>query len=137
MAVALIVLRAIRIARPEHQHERLVACLEHWQHHLGGDVGEIFLLHDISHQCARLCEVARIGIVARRVLARGCNQRQAGCFQCVLHRLRQRNALLAAGRIVDDDCCLACALGVIEHQGRAKFADSRGAKALVACDEKD
>ena len=43
-----IVLAAVGIARPEHQHERLVARLEHRQHDLGGDVGDIGLLRDIG-----------------------------------------------------------------------------------------
>ena len=46
-AVAGIVLAAVGIARPEHQHERLVARLEHRQHDLGRDVGHLGLLRDI------------------------------------------------------------------------------------------
>ena len=52
-AVALIVLAAVRIARPEHQHERLVARLEHRQHHFGRDVGEIGLLRGVGDGGAR------------------------------------------------------------------------------------
>lgn len=77
MAVALIVLCTIRIARPQHKHERLVARFEHWQHNLGSDVSEIFLLHNIGNQCAWLFESPRVGVVAWRVLAGGRDQRQA------------------------------------------------------------
>ena len=65
-AVALIVLRAVRIARPEHQHERLAAGLEHRQHDLGGDVGEIVLLHDIGDRRAGRRGVAGLAVVAAR-----------------------------------------------------------------------
>ena len=47
-AVAGIVLAAVGIARPEHQHERLVARLEHRQHDLGRDVGHVGLLRDVG-----------------------------------------------------------------------------------------
>ena len=65
-AVALVMLGAVGIARPEHQHERLVARLEHRQHHLGGDVGEIGLLRDIGDRGARRLGIARLAVVAAR-----------------------------------------------------------------------
>jgi hypothetical protein len=42
------VLAAVGIARPEHQHERLVARLEHRQHDLAGDVGHVGLLRTLA-----------------------------------------------------------------------------------------
>ena len=51
-AVALIMLRAIRIARPEHQRERLVALLEQRQDRPGRHVGEIVLLCNVRRQRA-------------------------------------------------------------------------------------
>lgn len=77
MAVTLVVLRAIGIARPEDQHKRLVSRFEHRQYDLRGDIREIFLLYDVGDQRARLFEISRIGIVARRVFAGRGRQRQA------------------------------------------------------------
>ena len=98
-AVAVIVLAAVGIARPEHQHERLVARLEHRQHHLGGDVGEIGLLGDVGDRGARRRGVAGLAVVA----ARGRRERKIGLGERVLHLVGQRHAGLAAGGIVDHD----------------------------------
>ena len=65
-AVALIVLAAVRIARPEHQHEWLVAILEHRQHDFRGHGREIVLLRDIGGERSRRCHVARLAVVAAR-----------------------------------------------------------------------
>ena len=100
-AVAGVVLAAVGIARPEHQHERLVARLEHRQHDLAGDVGHIGLLRDVGRGGARRLGVARLAVVA----ARRRRQRQIGLGQRVLHFVGQRNAVLAAGGIVDHDRC--------------------------------
>ncbi len=92
-AVAHVVLGAIGIARPEHQHERLGALLEHRQHNLAGNVGEIGLLCRIGHQGARRLGVAGLAVVA----ARGSRERKTGLGQRGLHLLGKRNAVLAAG----------------------------------------
>ncbi len=130
-AVAGIVLGAIGIARPENQHERLAARLEHRQHDLAGDVGEIGLLRDVGHRSARRLGVARLGIVA----AGGCRQRKVGLGERLLHFVRQRNAGLGAGGIIDHDRMQAGtvgAVGVVENQRRADLADRGGAEALGA-----
>ena len=75
-----IVLAAVRIARPEHQYERFVARLEHRQHDLGRDVGEIGLLRDVGDGGPR-----RLGHRPCLVAARGRRQRQIRLGQCVLH----------------------------------------------------
>ncbi len=130
-AVAGIVLAAIRVARPEHQHERLVARLEHRQHHLGGDVREIGLLRDVGDRRARRLGIARLGIVA--AWRRG--KRKAGLGQGVLHLVRQCDTVLAAGGIVEHHrmrAGLFSLVGVVELVGRADLADRGGAEALVA-----
>ena len=122
-AVGLEVLGAVGIARPEHQHERLVALLEHGQDRARGHGGEIVLLHDVGDGGA--------GVVAAGA-ARRRRERQAYRLEALGHLGRQRNALGAAGRVVDDDRLRAGALGVIENQGRTELADGGGAVALVA-----
>ena len=80
---------------------------------------------------ARRLGVAGLAVVAAR---RRC-QRKAGLGQRGLHFLRQRNAVLAAGGVVDHDRMQAVGaglVGVIEDQGRAELADRRRAEALVA-----
>src|SRR6266481_3067590 len=47
--IALIVLRAVRVARPKHQHERLSCGFKHRQYCLRRDVGEVGLLLNVSH----------------------------------------------------------------------------------------
>jgi len=92
-AVAHVVLGAVGVARPEHQHERFFALLEHRHHNLAGNVGEIGLLRGIGHQGARSLGVAGLAIVA----ARGSRGRKAGLGQRGLHLLGKRDAVLAAG----------------------------------------
>ncbi len=53
------------------------------------------------------------------------------------HLLRQRDALAAAGRVVDQNRLRAGSLGVIEHQRRPDLADRCGAVALVAGELQD
>ena len=67
-AVALIMLGAVRIARPEHQNKRFVAFFEHRQHDAGGHRGKIVLLHDIGAHSAGLGDIAgsAIGSARRR-----------------------------------------------------------------------
>ncbi len=132
-AVALVMLGAVRIARPEHQHERLVARFQHRKHGLGGDIGEIFLLLDIGDQGARRLAVAGLAVGA----ARGRGQRQADLGQRVLHRLREWHAGGIASRVIDDDRRLARMIGVIEHHGRPNLADGRGGEALMAGGEQN
>ena len=118
-AVALIVLRAVRIARPEHQHERLVARLEHRQHDLGGDVGEIVLLRDIGDRGAGRLEVAGLAVVAarRRGAASG---RPAAVSASFIACDSGMPAVLPVG-VVDDDGrarrCVRC--GRTSASGRA------------------
>ena len=102
-AVAGIVLAAIGIARPEHQHERLVARLEHRQHDFSCDVGHVGLLRNIRRRRARRLGVAGLAVFP----ARGRRQGKAGLGQRVLHFVGQRHAILAAGGIVDHDGILA------------------------------
>jgi len=59
-------LRAVGIARPVDQHERLVPGLEYRQHDLGGDVNEIGLLLNIGDGGAGGLEIADLGIFALR-----------------------------------------------------------------------
>ena len=70
--VALIVLRAVGIARPEHQHKRLVARLEDRQHDLCRDIDEIVLLRQVRDSGSRRSGAARFSVVA----ARGRDERQ-------------------------------------------------------------
>ncbi len=130
-AVAGIVLGAVGIARPEHQHERFAARLEHRQHDLAGDVGEISLLVGIRNQRARRLGVAGLAVVA----ARGCYARKARLLQRGFHFVRKRHAVLGAGGIVDHDRMQAGsvgAVGVVENQRWADLADCRGAEPLRA-----
>ena len=130
-AVAGVVLAAVGIARPEHQHERLVARLEHRQHDLGCDVGHVGLLRDIGRRGARRLGVAGLAVFA----ARGRLQRQVGLGQRLLHFVRQRDAVLAAGGVVDHDRVQSAVptLSVwSKMQGRAELADGGGAEALLA-----
>ena len=61
-AVALVMLGAVRIARPEHQHERPVRRLETRQDNVGGDLGEPVLLLDIGHMHAGHVVGARVAV---------------------------------------------------------------------------
>ncbi len=72
-AVALVVLRAVGIARPEDEHERLAAPLEFRQDDLCRDVGEIVLLRAIAHLRAG----GAVGSARRRL------RFQAGLCQCL------------------------------------------------------
>ena len=63
-AIALVMLAAVRVARLEHQHERLVARLEHRQHDLGRDVDEIILLDDIGGERAGRRRIAGSAVLA-------------------------------------------------------------------------
>ncbi len=126
-AVAGIVLAAVGIARPEHQHERLVARLEHRQYDLGRDVGHVGLLRDIRRRGARCFGVAGLAVFP----ARGRHQGEAGLGQRVLHFIGQRHAILATSGVVDHDGILAT-VGMVEKIGRTKLADRGGAVALLA-----
>ena len=126
-AVALVMLRAVGIARPVDHHERLVARLEHRQHRLDGDVGEVFLLVDVGDRRAGCRVAARLAVVA----ARRRLQRQLCGSEALLQLVGQRNAA-AAGLVVDRDGLLAGALGVIEDQRGPQLADGRGRQARVA-----
>ena len=64
---------------------------------LAGDVGQIGLLRDVGDGGARRLGVAGLAVVA----ARRRRQRKIGLGQRVLHLVGQRNAVLAAGGIVD------------------------------------
>ena len=120
-------LRPVRVARPQHQHEGLVARLEHRQHGLGHHVGEVLLLIDVGDGGAGFIGIAGLAVLA----ARGCFHRQIGGFESFLDLVGKRDAeilavLRRAGLVVDDDRLRAAAFGVIEHQGRAELADGGG-----------
>ena len=127
-AVALIVLGAVRIARPEHQQERLVALLEHRQHGLRRNGREVILLDDVGDRRAGGGHIAGNAVGA----AAGRRDRKARRLQPLRQIGRQRNALGRAGGVVDDDGLLAGAFGRVEDQHRADLADRGGAVALVA-----
>ena len=63
-AVTGVVLAAVGIAGPEHQHERFCALLEHRQHDFCRDVGKIGLLRGIGR-----CGAGRLGIAGLAVVA--------------------------------------------------------------------
>ncbi len=124
-----IVLAAVGIARPEHQHERLVARLEHRQHDLGGDVGEIGLLRDIRHRGARRLGVAGLAVVA----ARRRRQRQDWPWSArPSSRPRAGTPVLPpVESSITIECRLCRSVGMVENQGRAELADRRRAEALA------
>ena len=132
-AVALVMLRAVGIARPVDHHEGLVARLEHRQHGLGGDVGEVLLLIDVGGCRAGHRVGAGLAVVAagRRL------QRQLGRLEALLQLVGQGNAAGPAGLVVDRHGLLAGALGVVEDQRRAELADGRGREAGAACGLQD
>ncbi len=117
-AIAMAMLRPIRIARPVDQHERLVAGLEHRQHDLSRGVGEIFLLLDV-------CDGGPGGlkIADPVVLAAGWRRERQACgSQRGLDFFGQRNAGRAASGVIEQDCSFTGLLCVIEEGGRAPFS---------------
>ena len=132
-AVALIVLGAVGIARPEHQDERLVALLEQRQHGPRRHRGKIILLHHIGGERAGRGHVAggAVGAARRR------GERQVRRLEPLRDLGGQRNALGRAGGVVDQDRLRAGALRRIEDQRRADLADRGGAVALVAGELED
>ena len=67
-AVALVVLRAIGITRPEDENKGPVACLEHRQHNPGRDVCEVVLLCSVGDRGSGRRGIAGLAVVptARR-----------------------------------------------------------------------
>ena len=128
-AVAGVMLAAVGIARPEHQHEGLAAFLEHRQHDFARNIGEIGLLRGVGHQGAGRPGVAGLAVLATR----GRRLREIRLCQRTLHLLRERDAILAAGSVVDHDrmqATRAWLVGVIENQGRPELSDRGGAVAV-------
>ena len=130
-AVAGVVLATVGVARPEYQHERLAALPEDWQHDFARDVGEIGLLCGIRHQGAGRLGVAGLAIVA----ARWRRERKTSLSKRGFHFVRKRNAILAAGGIVDHDRMQAIGanlVSVVENQGRTELTQRRRAVAFRA-----
>ena len=73
-AVALVMLRAIRITGPENKKERFAAFLEHRQEYLCHQIGKITLLLDVRRFGSRYGKSTGLSIRA----ARRRNERQAG-----------------------------------------------------------
>jgi hypothetical protein len=124
----LIVLRAVGVARPEHQKKRLVALLEHGQNDACGHRGEIILLHDVGVGRPRRAHIAGRAVCPAR---RG-RERKVHRLQALGHFGRQRDAFGRAGCIVDQNRLPAAAFGRVEDQRRAELADRSRAVALVA-----
>ena len=127
-AVALIVLRAVGIARPEYDDKRLLPFLEQRQHRLRCDVREEVLLLHVGDSRAGDCVGACLAVRAAcgrlgRDLSRG---------QALLDFVGQRDAAGAAGHVVDNDGVLPGPLGVIEDQGGAELADGGRREAGLA-----
>ena len=126
-AVAGVVLAAVGIARPEHQHERLVARLEHRQHDLGWRRRR-------NRPAARRWPTVVPGVLASPALPLSPRDGVAS----------GRLALVSASFIssdsgtpflppVESSITIECspvlpAVGVVEQQGRAELADRRGAE---------
>ena len=132
-AVALIMLRAIGVARPIDENEGLVALLEQWQRRLGRDFDEIILLLDIGGQGPRLCRRTRalVGAAPRRLVG----QTHGGDPR--LDLIGQRDPGRGAGAVVHhdgirNDALVAPVGEVVEDQGGAELADGRGRIALGA-----
>ncbi len=110
-AIALVMLGAIRIARPEHQNKRLIRRLEAREDHIRGDPSEPVLLIDIGHMHARHIVGARIAVQppVRR------DDRQSQGLDGLRDIRRQGNAvgLRQAGGIVDHDGSLPIPLRYI------------------------
>ena len=127
-AVAVAVLGAVRIERPEDHDERLSRRPEPGQQHLGRHAHEPVLLRHIGAQRPRRLEIATAEFRTPT--------RWAGSEPGVLDRrgdLRsQRDRALAAIGGVQDDRALAVARGHVLHADRAGLADGRGGVALGA-----
>jgi len=120
-AVALVVLRAVRVARPEHHDERLGTAFEQRQDGIGGDGREPVLLLDVGAQCAWGAERAGLGVLSagRRL------QGDIGLGETGRDFLVKGDAAGAASQVVNDDGGLTRALRVVLDQDRAELADGR------------
>src|SRR5262249_1305667 len=110
-AVALIVLAAIRIARPKHQQERLVAILKHRQDHARGDGREIFLLRDVGGERAGCGYISSPTVSS----ARWRNGREFRCLKAIDNFGRERDALRGASSVVDEYSLLTGAFSRIKN----------------------
>ena len=106
-AVARVVLRAVRVARPVDHQERLLALGQHRQDHPRRDRGEIVLLGHVGRARARRRGVAGLAVVAprrrRRRQAHGGQalhhlRRRAGCPSRCRWRRRRRSSARRCGR---------------------------------------
>src|SRR6516162_9464197 len=127
-AVALIVLRSIRVARPKDEDERTVARFEERQHDLGGDIGEVVLLRGIGY----LGPGGGCGAGLAVIAARGSSERNLSGGHGRLNFLRQGYAARASGRVVDYDRRRTGVIGVVEDQRRAELTDRGRADAGIA-----
>ncbi len=127
-AVAVVVLRSVRITRPEHHGEGLARRLEPRQHHIGRDLGEPVLLLDIGDVDAGPDVVARIAVQA----AIGGGRIEPCGLDRGLHVRRKRDAVGLAGFVVDDNGGGAVPRGHVLDGCRAQLADGRGGEAGAA-----
>ena len=127
-AVALVVLRPVRVAGPEHDDEWLLAFLEQRKHRFRRHIGEVVLLLHVGDCRPGDRAGAGLAVVAA---CRGL-RRQSDRGQALLQFVRQRNAAWAAGHVIDHDGVLPAALGVIEYEGRAELADAGGRETGLA-----
>ena len=114
-AVALRMLRAVRVGRPVEQHERLALLLEVREQHLGDDVAIVFLLDDVGGLAGRLAALR----------AAGCLQRQSGLLELLDHVRPQLDAVLLAGVVVEEDRGLAVELRQVVDADRPDLAEAR------------
>ncbi len=140
-AVALVVLRGVRISRPEHQHERFSPLLELGEDHLGDGVGQELLLPNVGHPRPRRLAAARIAIVLRRrrlAVPRGRRRAaERGGQRCGDRRI-ERDPFRGSGPVVEEDrrrhLDRAITLRDVLNQRRPDLPDGRGAEAVDAGD---
>jgi len=116
-AVAVAVLRPIRIARPINQHEWLIARLEHWKDNLGRYIGEISLLYDVGDRRAGRLKLPPRPLSPRPGVATG---RPAEASAALISS-DNGMPLFVPVEIVKDDRLLAGALGMVEMRTGPSF----------------
>lgn len=114
-------LGAVWIARPEYEHEGLLASLEDRQHRFRRDIRKKFLLLDVGDQRAgdRAATRAGVGAPGRRL------RWQLGRAQLLLEFIRQRYAAGPTGHVIHHKGLLTGTLRMVENQGGPKFANGR------------
>ncbi len=122
-AVALVVLGAVRVARPEHQHEGPVGRLEAREEHVCGDVGEPVLLLHIGD-----VDAAEVGAGVQAAV-RG-ERREAGGLDGGDDLGGQRQSFRVAGGVVHHQRRAAVAGGHVLDGGGTELADHGGLEPL-------